>query len=832
MFELRDYQKESVDASLKYLKGRSMKPGLVVAPTGCHAKGTRIPLATGGFKNVEDIRVGDKLIGDDGTNRTVLKLHKGYGKLYKITPAKGEPFIVNGGHILSLYRTRQGNTGYPSEQEGYDEISVEDYICKTKWYKHIHKLYKPEIVEFEKECIQTIEPYLIGLFLGDGSLSAGFDEDGNRRSGTLSITTRWKEVVEYIYSVARKYNTEIRMAEKNGGKNKAKSYFFRNDGTYLREGWFRRNRLLNEIRRYGLGGKVAGDKFIPDDYLYSSIDNRYDLLAGLIDTDSNYDERRCGYEYSTKSPVMAKQVEFLCRSLGLYAKIGKPKIVKGLTYYRMQITGEISKIPNKVKVRKGDDRKQKKDHRVTGFSVDYVGEGEYFGFELDGNHLYCDEQLFVHHNSGKSMIIGSIVKELNSPTLVLQPSKEILEQNVDKARSFGLNPTIYSASCGVKELSGLTYATLKSIKKDVGNLKKYGIRMILTDECHAGYSPEPESEFMKFITQFSDIKVLGLTATPCRLRSYGSLADGNYSKLNILTKDDTVYFENIVHVTQIRELVEKNFWTPLVYERWIFDEQDLKLTTTGSEYTNESIKEAVKRNGLNNSIYMRIMQLLNEREHILVCMDSVESCNIISTFMNKRMGEITGVVTSETPMKKRTDIINRFKKGELKVVFNYSSLATGFDFPELDCVIFGRPTFSYAVYYQLLGRCVRISPKKKNALIVDCCDNYRRFGRVEDMSIEKFPGYGWCMFAGDKLISGIRMGMHMTKQMMMERLERLKEKRSGNLGAEIMWFGKYEGIRFDKIPPSYFDFIVNNMDMSQNYRFRKILEYYSTIRID
>lgn len=434
--------------------------------------------------------------------------------------------------------------------------------------------------------------------------------------------------------------------------------------------------------------------------------------------------------------------------------------------------------------------------------------------------------------AGKSLCIGSIVKALDSPTLVLQPSKEILEQNVDKARSFGLNPTIYSASCGVKELSGLTYATLKSIKKDVDNLKKYGIRYTLLDEAHAGYSPEPESEFMKFITQFSDIKVLGLTATPCRLRSYGSLADGNYSKLNILTKDDTVYFENIVHVTQIRELVEKNFWTPLVYERWIFDEQDLKLTTTGSEYTNESIKEAVKRNGLNNSIYMRIMQLLGEREHILVCMDSVESCNIISAFMNKRMGEITGVVTSETPMKKRTDIIERFKKGELKVVFNYSSLATGFDFPELDCVIFGRPTFSYAVYYQLLGRCVRISPKKKNALIVDCCDNYRRFGRVEDMSIEKFPGYGWCMFAGDKLISGIRMGMHMTKQMMMDRLNRLKEKRTGNLGAEIMWFGKYNGIRFDKIPPAYFDFIVNNLDMTKNYKFRKILEYYSTIRLD
>lgn len=440
--------------------------------------------------------------------------------------------------------------------------------------------------------------------------------------------------------------------------------------------------------------------------------------------------------------------------------------------------------------------------------------------------------LILPTGTGKSLVIGSIVKELESPTLVLQPSKEILEQNFEKARMYGLNPTIYSASCNKKELSSLTYATLKSVKKEINELKNIGVRNFLIDESHSGYSPEPKSEFMEFMKHFHGAKVLGFTATPCRLRSYGSLADGNYSKLNILTKDDTVFFHNIIHVTQIGEIVQKKFWTPLIYERWIFDEQDLRLTTTGSEYTNESIKEAVKRNGLNNSIYMRIMQLLNEREHILVCMDSVESCNIISAFMNKRMGEVTGVVTSETPMKKRTNIIERFKKGELKVVFNYSSLATGFDFPELDCVIFGRPTFSYAVYYQLLGRCVRISPKKKNALIVDCCDNYRRFGRVEDMSIEKFPGYGWCMFAGDKLISGIRMGMHMTKQMMMERLGRLKEKRSGNLGAEIMWFGKYEGVRFDKIPPSYFDFIVNNLDMTQNYKFRKILEYYSTIRLD
>lgn len=434
---------------------------------------------------------------------------------------------------------------------------------------------------------------------------------------------------------------------------------------------------------------------------------------------------------------------------------------------------------------------------------------------------------------GKSILVGKIIKEMGVPSLVIQPSKEILEQNVEKALALGLKPTIYSASCGIKELSELTYATLKSIKKDVDNLKKYGIRLLLLDECHSGYSPEPDSEFMKFVTRFNDVKVLGLTATPCRLRSYG-FADWNYSMLNILTKDDTVYFRNIVHVTQIKELVDKKFWSPLVYERWTFDKSDLQLNTTGSEYSQESIKASIEKSGLNNTIYKRILGLMKERKHILVCMDSVESCNIISEFMNRKFGHITDVVYAGTPKKKRSKIVEDFKEGKLKIVFNYASLSTGFDFPELDCIVFGRPTLSYSVWYQALGRVVRIHPNKKNALVVDCCDNYRRFGRIEDMSIEKFPGYGWCMFAGNKLLTGVCLAVDVTKQMMQDKINRIvARENSQELGNTIMWFGEYEGQRFQSIPAPYFDFLVNNMDFTNKpARFKKIIEWHNIIKLD
>lgn len=814
-FELRPYQKEAVDAGLKFLTGRSKKPGIIVSPCGCHAKGYGILMYDGTIKKVEDIVVGDRVMGDDGTPRTVLELHNGIDDMYEIRPLKGKPFIVNKGHIMSMYRLKDKRKDGPS----IEEASIGEYIKFAPYHKTILKLRRPNGFDFEEsKKNMPLDPYFLGLCLGDGSITS-----------SLSITTQRQEIVEYLYSFVKQYNMYIRVAEKKGTNNKSKSYF-------LSKGCGRGgNPIINAIKDIGLYNRKSGDKFIPIQYLTSNKENRYKLLAGFLDTDAYYNKSGKGYEYCSKSETMMKQFVLLCRSLGLLCSGYSCKLVDGVKYYRTGIYGNLENIPVRVGIRKGANRIINKNPYVVGFKVEYVGKGEYYGFTTDGNHLYLDEQCFIHHNSGKSLIISKIAHEINRPTLVLQPSKEILEQNYAKAVSFGSKPTIYSASCGIKELSAMTYATLKSIKKDVARLKDIGIDTLLIDECHSGYSPEEGSEFMEFMNRFPEAKVLGFTATPCRLRTYSSMLEGNYSKLNMLTKDEHNFFKKIVHVIQIQELTSQGFWCPLKYERWSFDESALMLNSTGAEYTNESIKESIVRNGLNNSIYKRLLQLMNERKAILVCMDSIESCNRISEFMNARMGAITGVVTSLTTKKKREQIISDFKEGKLKVVFNYSTLATGFDFPELDCVMFGRPTFSYSTYYQILGRAVRIHPDKKEALIVDCCDNMRRFGRIEDLTIEQFPSKGWCMFAGDQLLSNIRMGDIITKDEILRRAASLKSvngdgRREDDLDSIIMWFGKYEGIRFKDIPVSYFRFLAENMAVKPGDRKEKVIEYYNRIK--
>ena len=69
------------------------------------------------------------------------------------------------------------------------------------------------------------------------------------------------------------------------------------------------------------------------------------------------------------------------------------------------------------------------------------------------------------------------------------------------------------------------------------------------------------------------------------------------------------------------------------------------------------------------------------------------------------------------------------------MVANVGVLTTGFDYPELDTVVLARPTMSLALYYQMIGRAIRPHKDKPEAWIVDICNNYWRFGRVEDLML-------------------------------------------------------------------------------------------------
>lgn len=717
-YTLRNYQKQASDAAVRLFTGKADKNGLIILPTGCHAKGSSVLTSDGVCIKVEDVKVGDFLLGNDGTPRKVLELHNGVDDMYKVTPIKGEPFVVNGGHILHLYKTNEGK-GYNSCQPRYDEISVKEYVVKSANYKHLHKLHRVSQIDFGNDKY-LFDPYFVGLYLGDGCCING-----------LNITTQREEVVEYLREFARTYGLGFRAAEKRNGENKAKSYFF----PYAFANNNTPNPLQVTIRGLGLEGKVAGDKFIPHQYKVASVEDRFSLLAGLLDTDAFYDKEKNTFEYCSKSKRLADDVVFVCRSLGFFAQIGKTKVVKGESYYRIQISGDLNLIPTKVAIRQGRARKQKKSVLVTGFSVEYLGRGEYFGFTLDGNHLYCDNQFFIHHNSGKSLVIADIASRLEGPLLVFQPSKEILQQNFAKLQSYGIfDCGCYSASVGCKDINRITFATIGSVMNHMSDFDCF--KNIIIDECH--YVNSKAGQYKQFI-EAKNRQVVGLTATPYRL----DCAEGG-SILKFLTRVRPRIFSKVIYCCQIGELLSKGYLADLhYYDLTALDLRRVRSNSTGADYDERSLLAEYERCGFYDKLSNTVVKVLQPksgipRKGVLVFTAFTKEARQLVDKLQS-IGVNAAIVTGETPKKERETILEGFKKREIKVVANVGVLTTGFDYPALDTVVLARPTKSLGLYYQMVGRAIRPFDGK-DGWIVDLSGNYSRFGNVADLFISRPPG--------------------------------------------------------------------------------------------
>ncbi len=336
--------------------------------------------------------------------------------------------------------------------------------------------------------------------------------------------------------------------------------------------------------------------------------------------------------------------------------------------------------------------------------------------------------------SGKSLIIASIAKELDGDTIVFQPSAEILHQNLSKLREFAPNLSVgvFSASLGTKTLGKVTFATIGTIynQKDMWRL----FDNVIIDEAHLVNSKG--GMYDEFIKEHGGA-VLGLTATPYRLHSYEDYKTGERAVVaKMLNRTRPKIFDNIVHITQISEMYEQGFLCPVRYTiKEKYKHEQLTLNSTGMDFTDKSLKQYNEDNNTIEEAVKIIKELVaGGAKHILVFNKFVEEAEVLSSLL--RNADITAeTISAKTPKKDRVELLENFRNGNTKVVTNVGVLTTGFDFPELDCIVLARPTQSVALYYQMIGRGVRIAEGKKQVDVVDMCGNVNRFGKIETFEL-------------------------------------------------------------------------------------------------
>ncbi len=388
-------------------------------------------LYNGESKNVEDLVIGDELMGTDSKPCKITDIQKVKERSYLVTPVKGEEFIVGESEILALtfcennkvtwydkdncYKVRyfdesskkqtskdfsivswgDKEKAYIAANKYLEEIGDNNYfdIFVTEYMKSIrsidYKIYKVALefphTEFE------IDPYIIGMWLGDGT------------TASPHITSADPEIVDYF----REYFLDFGLLLKTDGiRHRVTSG--------VKTGYPGRNMFLNYLKKIN----ILNNKHIPMELLLTSRQNRLRLLAGLLDSDGSL-QQNC-YDFIQKRERLFDNVIFLARSLGFSCykapcvKVctNAPNGPKAGDYFRCCISGEgLEEIPSLLNRKQAHERKQIKRAYVNGITLKYIGEKDIYRLSTDTTRFLMSD--FTVRHRFESMINNDDKKIIN-----------------------------------------------------------------------------------------------------------------------------------------------------------------------------------------------------------------------------------------------------------------------------------------------------------------------------------------------------------------------------------------------------------------------------------
>ena len=366
---LRPHQVEAVQ------RGIAAGGGVLSLDVGlgkCLGKDTPVMMYDGSIKMVQNIVTGELIMGDDSGPRKILSTCTGLEQLYKIIPTKGDPYIVNESHILSL----KTSTNNRAKNGQVLDICVKDYLGLPKAVQRNLKGYRAP-VNFNERPV-PLDPYMIGYWLGDGC------------SRSALISSQDSAVLHYFNRSLGKYNLYLSYAAQ---------YDYRISGKMRPNMFYKTLKDLNLVQ----------NKHIPDVYKFNSRHVQLEVLAGIIDSDGSMLCGGGGWDIIQKNERLLDDIIFICRSLGFacYKKqctkvcTNAPGGPKADIYYRCSISGAgVDDVPCKIaRKRIWEARRQAKNVLVTGITIEKLGIGEYFGFEIDGNRRFLLGDFTVTHNT-------------------------------------------------------------------------------------------------------------------------------------------------------------------------------------------------------------------------------------------------------------------------------------------------------------------------------------------------------------------------------------------------------------------------------------------------
>jgi len=325
--------------------------------------------------------------------------------------------------------------------------------------------------------------------------------------------------------------------------------------------------------------------------------------------------------------------------------------------------------------------------------------------------------------AGKSLVIAELARIAKQKILVLAHVKELVEQNAQKYKSFGLEASIFSAGLKEKSLSHqVTFASVQSLSRNLNKLNEH-YSLLIIDECHR-VNGDKKSQYGKVINTLKEynpqLKVFGLTATPYRL-GMGWIYHHHYHGFVKGNKESP--FRNCIFELPLRYMIKHNYLTPPNEVDAAISHYDFSSLATNAfgQYTTDDMNALLKNSErATQAILKQVIQYSETRQGVMIFAATVMHAQEILTYLP---AEQSALITGDTPNAERDKLINQFKQKNIKYLVNISVLTTGFDAPHVDFIAILRPTESVSLYQQIVGRGLRLNEGKTDCLVIDYAGN-------------------------------------------------------------------------------------------------------------
>lgn len=456
---------------------------------GCIDPETPVLLWSGKIDKAKNIKVGDILIGDDGTSRTVSKLTSGIDEMYEIKNGNMDNYVVNSHHILTVYysghksiiwkgsskswsmsyfddntktvkykniRTAESTSGEHhnksiiSKEDAYRkmlefcktipddnifDINVQQYLSlPTSVQKRIKGIVNTSVVEWDEQELD-IDPYILGLWLGDGmsdchafasidfeivqSWALWLDKIGCEICHCKSIPPHENHTF-YIRRIGSCKDTEnLAIGDPRNNSNNCKGCTTSKYNCKACDWTFEKsNNIINCIGKNVNGNKAINlnpfkelfkknnlfkNKHIPAKYIKNSEDNRLKILAGMIDTDGTLRCQGECYRYEISQCKERKDIlesfRIIAGSLGFRAKIYTSNT--DINILTLSIIGEdLDRIPVKLPRKQINNQiRLKNTHKIHNIEIKSIGQGKFCGWNIDKNERFLLGDFTITHNT-------------------------------------------------------------------------------------------------------------------------------------------------------------------------------------------------------------------------------------------------------------------------------------------------------------------------------------------------------------------------------------------------------------------------------------------------